>query len=38
MPAAMVEALDAYAAKAKSTRSAVVRQFIEAGLKRRLKA
>ena len=38
MPAAMIQALDTYAAKIKSTRSAVVRQFMEAGLKRRPKA
>jgi len=34
MPAAMIEALDRYAAKTKSNRSAVMRQFLEAGLKR----
>jgi hypothetical protein len=34
LPATMVEALDRYAAKTKSTRSAAMRQFLEAGLKR----
>jgi hypothetical protein len=34
LPPELVEALDRYAAKIKSNRSAVMRQFIEAGLKR----
>ncbi len=34
LPPELVEALDRYAAKIKSNRSAVMRQFLEAGLKR----
>jgi metal-responsive CopG/Arc/MetJ family transcriptional regulator len=35
LPVAMVEALDKLAARAKGSRSGLIRQFIEAGLKRR---